>query len=124
MDRKAILVISALFLVMTAKAGSQAGGEHKTVWSGAYADAQAAGGEAVYKQYCAICHNETLGGGASQGAPPLKGEKFMENWREDNLESLYTKIRTTMPRRDPKSLSEAETLQLVAFILRSNEFPS
>src|SRR5437867_12523080 len=69
-----------------------------------------------------ICTN--LGGGADQGAPPLKGDKFMENWREDSLDSLFTKIRTTMPRRDPKSLSDAETLQLVAYILQSNEFPA
>jgi hypothetical protein len=48
----------------------------------------------------------------------------MENWREDSLDSLFTKIRTTMPRRDPKSLSESETIDLVAYIMQSNEFPA
>jgi mono/diheme cytochrome c family protein len=98
--------------------------QQKTVWDGMYSDSQATNGLAVYNQYCASCHSPNLGGGANQGAPPLKGEKFMENWREDSLESLYTKIRTTMPRRDPKSLSENETIDIVAYIMQANEFPS
>ncbi|MBI4472890.1 MAG: cytochrome c [Acidobacteria bacterium] len=99
-------------------------GQQKTVWDGVYATPQATSGQAIYTEYCATCHGTTLTGGASQGAPPLRGDKFMENWREDNLESLFTKIRTTMPRRDPKNLSETETLDLVAYILQSNEFPT
>jgi cytochrome c553 len=97
--------------------------QNKTVWSGIYTEAQATSGQAVYNQYCSGCHSQNLAGGAGQGAPALKGEKFMEAWREDSLESLFTKIRTTMPRRDPKSLSEKETVDIVAYIMQANEFP-
>src|SRR5436309_16141238 len=119
-------VISVLMIVgiMQVAWAVQTGAAHKTVWDGVYTDAQASGGQALYTQYCARCHSTNLGGGADQGAPPLKGDKFMENWREDSLDSLFTKIRTTMPRRDPKSLSDAETLDLIAYILQSNEFPA
>jgi len=119
----AISILMVAGIAQVARA-MQAGGAPKTVWDSVYAEAQASGGQALYTQYCARCHSTNLGGGADQGAPPLKGDKFMENWREDSLDSLFTKIRTTMPRRDPKSLSDAETLQLVAYILQSNEFPS
>ena len=96
----------------------------KTVWDGVYASSQATSGQAIYTDHCAGCHSTNLGGGANQGAPPLKGDKFMENWREDSVQSLFTKIRTTMPRRDPKSLSDAETLDLIAYIMQANEFPT
>ncbi len=112
--RFAIVLIPALLLAA----------EQKTIWDGAYSASQATDGQATYTQFCASCHSVNLNGGANQGAPPLKGDKFMENWREDSLESLYTKIKTTMPRRDEKVLNEKETLDLVAYILQSNEFPA
>ena len=96
----------------------------KTVWDGVFADSQAVNGKTIYTQYCATCHAENLSGGAGQGAPPLKGDKFVENWREDSLDSLFTKIQTTMPRRDPKRLNDNETLDLVAYIMQANEFPT
>src|ERR1044071_7262359 len=112
---------AALCLLLLFTAGTQ---QHKTVWAGAYTATQAPSGKPIYPQYCPSCHAENLSGGANQGAPPLKGDKFMENWREDNLDSLFTKIRTTMPRRDPKSLTESETIDLVSYIMNSNEFPA
>jgi mono/diheme cytochrome c family protein len=117
-NKNRILLALALMLVPVI-----ATAQNKTVWSGIYTEAQATSGQAVYNQYCAGCHSQNLIGGASQGAPALKGDKFMEAWREDSLESLFTKIRTTMPRRDPKSLSEKETVDIVAYIMQANEFP-
>ena len=37
--------------------------------------------------------------------PALKGQQFMDNWREDSVKSLFTLIQTSMPRRAPASLS-------------------
>ena len=113
-------ILLALGLMLVPAIGAA---QNKTVWSGIYTEAQATSGQAVYNQYCSGCHSQSLVGGASQGAPALKGDKFMEAWREDSLESLFTKIRTTMPRRDPKSLSEKETTDIVAYIMQANEFP-
>src|SRR5689334_18491501 len=111
-----LLALTVLVGLLPVTLHAQTGADRKTVWDGVYATPQADSGKAIYTQYCATCHAENLIGGANQGAPPLKGDKFMENWREDSLESLFTKIRTTMPRRDPKSLNEKETLDLVAYI--------
>jgi len=119
--RFAFVLIPALILVQMI---GNAAPEQKTIWDGAGVAAQADSGKAIFTEFCATCHGVNLLGGASQGAPPLKGDKFMENWREDTLESLYTKIRTTMPRRNTKNLNEKETLDLIAYILQSNEFPA
>jgi hypothetical protein len=54
----------------------------------------------------------------------LKGEKFMDNWRSDNVDSLFSKMRKLMPRRDPGSLTDAQYLDLVSYIFKSNGFPA
>ena len=120
-----LVVLALVCVALPNRTFSQAGGAPpKTVWDGIYTADQATSGNSLYTQYCVGCHAANLIGGASQGAPPLKGDKFMENWREDSLESLYTKIRTTMPRRDPKSLNDKETVDIVAYIMKENEFPA
>jgi mono/diheme cytochrome c family protein len=126
MNRKLALLGLGLSIAMgsTPVSWGRQASAGKTVWDGVYASAQATAGQQIYTDHCAGCHSTNLGGGANQGAPPLKGDKFMENWREDSLQSLFTKIRTTMPRRDPKSLSDSETLQLIAYIMQANEFPA
>jgi mono/diheme cytochrome c family protein len=113
-------ILLALGLMLVPAIGAA---QNKTVWSGIYTEAQATSGQATYNPAWSGCHSPSLVGGASPGAPAVKGEKFMEAWREDSLESLFTKIRTTMPRRDPKSLSEKETVDIVAYIMQANEFP-
>jgi len=111
-------------LASSVASAGQTGHANKTVWDGVYVESQAASGQAIYSEYCAQCHNSNLQGGANAGAPPLKGDKFMENWREDRLQMLFTKIRNTMPRRSPKSLTDQETLDIVSYILKANEFPA
>jgi len=65
-----------------------------------------------------------LRGGGNDQAPALKGDQFMENWREDNLESLYRKMWRTMPRRTNLRLSDREYFDIVTYILKANDFPT
>jgi mono/diheme cytochrome c family protein len=92
----------------------------KTVWDGVYTIAQAEHGKAAYLDKCAACHKDDLSG--YEGA--LRHDKFMQHWGEDNLHSLYSIIKTTMPRGAPASLSDGVYLDILAFILQANEFPS
>jgi len=48
----------------------------------------------------------------------------MRLWREDNLQNLYTIIKTTMPRGAPASLSDGTYLEILTFILQANDFPA
>ena len=96
--------------------------QNKTVYDGVYTAAQAKSGQAIYRAKCGLCHGETLAGGQNE-SPGLKGEGFISHWNGKPLRALYSRIRSTMPITDPGSLSEKETLDLLAYILRGNGFP-
>jgi cytochrome c5 len=92
----------------------------KTVWDGVFSEDQASRGRASYNASCATCHRTDLTGYESA----LKGQKFMDRWREDALESLYSNIKRSMPRNAPGTLETATYLDIVAYILEQNGFPA
>ena len=94
-----------------------------TVREGVYSPAQAAAGQAVYVAKCSACHLENLGGGMNE-SPALKGKLFIANFANKPLRNLYSRILSTMPLNDPGTLSDQETLAVVAYLLMQNGFPS
>ena len=107
----------ALLLVVAGSAGAQS----RTVLDGVYSIEQARRGDTVYANTCSGCHGDVLQG-KSDG--PLRGQVFMDRWREDTLDTLFNHLQINMPARAPGSLSEATYLDLVAFILQTNGFPA
>src|SRR5437868_2246110 len=104
-------------------AGDPAAAQEKpvrTVWDGAYTSAQAERGQGFYAKSCLRCHGEDL----SRSGNVLLGSKFMNQWSEDSLKSLFTQLKASMPRNAPQSLSDGEYLDIVAFVLRENSFPA
>jgi mono/diheme cytochrome c family protein len=93
--------------------------QSRTVWDGVYTAAQAARGERVYSESCSSCHREDLSG--YNGA--LRGNRFMEEWREDHVYSLFNTIRITMPRGAPASLTDEAYIDIVSYVLQMNGFP-
>jgi mono/diheme cytochrome c family protein len=98
----------------------EAAAESGTIWGGVYTAAQAARGQEVYSQQCSRCHREDLTGAGGV----LIGNHFMDQWREDSLNSFYKILRQTMPANAPASLSEKQYLDIVAYVLQMNEFPA
>ena len=92
--------------------------QEKTVDQGVYTAAQAARGTKVYESHCTTCHREP--GGV---APVIAGERFMRAFGDATLQSLFTTIKTTMPRNAPGSLSDTEYTDVVAHLLRLNSYP-
>ena len=92
----------------------------QTVWDGVFSEDQARRGGNSYNVSCNSCHRADLSG--FEGA--LKGQKFMDHWREDTLDSLYSNIKKSMPRNDPGSLQPATYVDIVAYILQQNGFPA
>jgi mono/diheme cytochrome c family protein len=90
-----------------------------TVLDGVYTHAQAARGEAVYSISCIGCHE-----GLDADGPELMGKAFLDRWREDKLESLFTFIKTTMPGNTPGSLDERAYADVMAYILEVNGLPA
>jgi mono/diheme cytochrome c family protein len=129
MHRKvaAPLAVSALLTTavavgfLTARADAQAGtAAAKTVWDGAYSEPQARRGEAVYAAECSSCHASDLSGQNGR----LIGDRFMRDWREDNLDSLFRRTKAVMPRTAPGTLTDGQYLDIIAYVLQENGFPA
>jgi mono/diheme cytochrome c family protein len=107
------IIVSAAGLV-TARAQAPA-----TVLDGVYTHAQAERGATVYSTRCSSCHE-----GQDADGPELTGKAFLDRWREDTLEPLFTFIKTSMPGNFPGSLDERAYADVVAFILEANNLPA
>lgn len=78
----------------------------------------AAGGASTFASRCAGCHGATASGGAE--APSLTDAQFWSQWQGKPLRTLYSRIISTMPQNDPGSLTEGQTLGIVAFLTKLN----
>jgi cytochrome c len=85
----------------------------------------AAQGQAVYEQSCAACHG--MKGEGSAGVPALAGGSLTTTpplmtvgsyW--PHASTLYDYVRRAMPPLAPKSLSNIEVYQVVAYVLQLN----
>ena len=92
------------------------------IWDGVYTDSQADRGKAAYLKHCAECHAEDLSG--QEMAPSLIGVAFSFRWGGSTLNEIYTSLRTTMPQSTPGSLQYQTYADLVAYMLRANNYPS
>ncbi len=93
----------------------------RSVWDGVYTEEQAKRGETLYQKECAKCHGVSLTGG--EEAPPLSGEGFLANWNGTTAGDLAERIRTTMPPDAIGRLSRQQNIEILAHILKVNNFP-
>jgi mono/diheme cytochrome c family protein len=112
------LVTAALVAAGSALAVAQA---PRTAQAGVFTDAQAARGQAIYDTQCASCHGAGLKGLA---APPLAGDVFASTWQGQPLSELSDKIRLTMPADAPGTLTPAQSVDLLAYVLKGGGFPA
>jgi cytochrome c5 len=91
--------------------------QEKTVDQGVYTSAQALRGAKLFESNCTMCHREPGG-----TAPVLAGERFTKTFSDATLQTVFTTIKTTMPRNAPGSLSDAEYVDLVAHLLKINNY--
>jgi len=80
-------------------------------------------GKTTYEHNCQDCHGSSLDNGEF-GGPPLRGALFLQRWDSGSVASLYAYTKTKMPPDRPGGLSDKVYADLVAFILRSNGYPS
>jgi alcohol dehydrogenase (cytochrome c) len=86
--------------------------------AGPFTAAQATTGRATYEQSCSSCHLPALQG--SGDAPPLAGLAFTSSWRDRKASDLITFVQSTMPPSSSGSLGEQAYINVVAYILQSN----
>ena len=93
----------------------------RQVTAGVYSAAQAARGQALYKEQCAACHGESMEGTIG---PAMAGSLFLETWSGRSLTELVDKIHKTMPFNLPGSLSRQQSIDLAAYVLQFGKFPA
>lgn len=89
---------------------------NKSVWDGVYTASQADRGRDIYNSHCVHCHTADLIEG-------LSGTRFMDDWREDTLKSLFEQTKRSMPGDKPSTLSDQQYFDVLAFIFKKNGFP-
>jgi mono/diheme cytochrome c family protein len=119
--RAILILVSMLTAAATAMPLSAQAQTGQSVWDGVYTDAQADRGAGQYTQHCAMCHGAALEGNGE--SPPLVGQ-FIPDWAGTTLDELTDKISTTMPLNAPGTLRPAITADILAFLLKANNFPA
>jgi mono/diheme cytochrome c family protein len=92
-----------------------------SVLDGVFTPAQARRGQEQFERHCATCHRQDLLGIAG---PALKGDRFLDQWREFPLEVLLKDMQTQMPLRDPGGLPASSYVDIAAYILEANGLPA
>ena len=87
--------------------------------AGPFTAEQANAGRAAFQTNCAGCHGTDL-----MGYPPLAGPAFIGSWSTRNTRDLFGLIQTTMPTDRPGALPADTYVNIIAFILQNNAFPS
>ena len=108
-----LLLAQALILVSA---------QGKTTLDGVYTAAQAARGQKIYADSCASCHGDDLSGGGQ--APALAGKDFNVDWNDLAMSDLFDRTHGTMPADKPGTLTPAQTVDAIAFLLQKGNFPA
>ena len=106
-------------LAMASLGIAQTSTPRRTVWDGAYTEAQAARGMTAFGQSCAGCHALT-----TEGKAPLVGDPFWKSFAQKSVGDLLEFVSAYMPNGTPGSLSAPTYADIVALILKSNGFPA
>jgi len=93
--------------------------DFKTTSDGVYSAEQAARGQAAFGQ-CGGCHGRSLEGGFG---PALHEEQFMGKWRNEKLGTLFAYMKSRMPPNRAGSLPDNTYLDILTYILQSNNYP-
>lgn len=93
-----------------------------SVWDGIYTEQQAQRGAAAYRLYCASCHGAKLEG--TFDGPSLAGTDFVQDWDLTAVGDIVDEMQLSMPANRPGALGEETNAAILAFILKSNNFPA
>ena len=101
----------ALFVLLLLPHGA-ARAEPLSLVSGIYSEAQAESGADLYNTYCAHCHL------------PSFYTNIDVTWNDMSVLDFYYKVSGSMPADNPRALNQAQYLNLVAWVLAINGYPS
>jgi len=120
--KEAGAALSMLLLLVGALVADAQDASGPSIWSGVFTAAQARRGDEAYQASCSGCHGSDLRATDAQ-AVDLTGPAFRAKWNGKTLEERFETIRDTMPLGNANSLGDKTYMDILAFILRSNDFP-
>jgi len=118
------LTAGAGAVALAGRRPAQASTATSTIWSGVYSSAQAKRGLLEYARSCEHCHGSNLIGNPTDEVPSLVADGFMFHWKGRTVQDLYARLSKSMPSDAPGSLDAGTYLDLVAYLLEANGFPS
>lgn len=116
-----LFLATAVLLGFAAYLGAQASGA-ASIWDGVYTAEQAERGAQLYMKGCAECHGNGLEG--DDMSPPLIGDDFLWDWNGLTLGDMFERIKISMPDGKPRTMSDQEKADVLAYMLRENEMPT
>ena len=121
MNRAGAALAVLLFL---AALGAQAqNASSPSNWSGVFTAEQARRGNDAYQASCAACHGSDLHA-TDPEAVDLTGPGIRAKWNGKTLQDRFETIRDTMPPGNANTVGDKTYMDILAFILQSNEFPA
>jgi hypothetical protein len=115
---------AALFIGVVAMAAGQESADKRSVWDGVYTEAQANRGARQYGRSCEQCHGADMSGDQVEEIPSLVLDAFMADWNGKSVKDLFDTVKRSMPKDNPGSLGTGAYVDLVAYLLQANKFPS
>jgi S-disulfanyl-L-cysteine oxidoreductase SoxD len=100
-----------LLLILIASAAAQ---DKKSVKAGVYTAAQAERGQGLFKSKCASCHAPNR----------FTDDLFYTSFAGKPLWEMFDVISDSMPEDDPGSLKKEEYADVIAYLLKLNNFPA
>jgi mono/diheme cytochrome c family protein len=120
MSVRALVATAAPALALIVAAAAIGQQPAQTTARGVYTEAQAAEGAALYKGVCASCHGDLMG---TFEVPTLTG-RFVANWSNGSVGTLFTYVSDAMPQMAPGTLSPEDNARIVAYLLKANGMPA
>lgn len=124
--RMKVLAIAASVAVLSTAVALRAStvGSQKTSADGIYTKAQADGAKPQFEKICAECHAFTVAAKKQAADLPLGDEPFLKKWEGKSIDELVSVIVLTMPNDGSAVVTEAEALNLMAYVLQQNGMPA
>jgi mono/diheme cytochrome c family protein len=123
MRTKACSALLALSLAIVAGAQEESPAK-RSVWDGVYTEDQARRGETQYGRNCQSCHGTDLAGNQVNEVPSLAWEGFLTQWNNRTVKDLFDTVKRAMPKDNPGSLNTRAYVDVIAYLLQANKFPS
>jgi S-disulfanyl-L-cysteine oxidoreductase SoxD len=121
--KRAGAALALLLLLAAALVAESQDASGPSIWGGVFTAAQAKRGNDAYQASCSGCHGSDLHA-TDPEAVDLTGPAIRARWNGKTLQDRFETIRDRMPPGNANTLGDTTYMDILAFILQSNDFPA